>query len=86
MLFDLDGFKGYNDSFGHPAGDALLARLGAKLAKVPGDAGSVYRLGGDEFCLSRPWATAIPKRSSTAPARRSASAAKGSRSAARSVR
>ena len=51
MLFDLDGFKGYNDSFGHPAGDALLARLGAKLAKVPGDAGSVYRLGGDEFCL-----------------------------------
>jgi two-component system cell cycle response regulator len=51
MLFDLDGFKGYNDSFGHPAGDALLARLGAKLAKVPGDRGAAYRLGGDEFCL-----------------------------------
>jgi diguanylate cyclase (GGDEF)-like protein len=51
MLFDLDGFKGYNDTFGHPAGDALLARLGAKLAAVPGDGGSVYRLGGDEFCL-----------------------------------
>ena len=51
MLFDLDGFKGYNDSFGHPAGDALLVRLGAKLATVPGEAGSVYRLGGDEFCL-----------------------------------
>src|SRR5262249_7998171 len=32
MLFDLDGFKGYNDTFGHPAGDALLTRLGAKLA------------------------------------------------------
>ena len=32
MLFDLDGFKAYNDTFGHPAGDALLARLGAKLA------------------------------------------------------
>jgi diguanylate cyclase (GGDEF)-like protein len=51
MIFDLDGFKGYNDSFGHPAGDALLARLGTKLATVPGDDGAAYRLGGDEFCL-----------------------------------
>jgi two-component system cell cycle response regulator len=51
MLFDLDGFKGYNDSFGHPAGDALLARLGGKLAEVPGELGTAYRLGGDEFCL-----------------------------------
>ena len=51
MLFDLDGFKAYNDTFGHPAGDALLARLGTKLATVPGVNGAVYRLGGDEFCL-----------------------------------
>jgi diguanylate cyclase (GGDEF)-like protein len=51
MLFDLDGFKGYNDSFGHPAGDALLARLGSKLATVVTDGGTAYRLGGDEFCL-----------------------------------
>jgi two-component system cell cycle response regulator len=51
MIFDLDGFKGYNDSFGHPAGDALLARLGGKLASVPGERGAAYRLGGDEFCL-----------------------------------
>src|SRR4029078_998703 len=51
MLFDLDGFKGYNDTFGHPAGDALLARLGTKLATVPEDHGAAYRLGGDEFCL-----------------------------------
>ena len=51
MLFDLDGFKGYNDTFGHPAGDALLARLGAKLATVPAAGGRAYRLGGDEFCL-----------------------------------
>jgi diguanylate cyclase (GGDEF)-like protein len=54
MLFDLDGFKGYNDTFGHPAGDALLARLGSKLAEVPGPSGAVYRLGGDEFCLVVP--------------------------------
>ncbi len=51
MIFDLNGFKSYNDSFGHPAGDALLARLGGKLATVPGEAGAAYRLGGDEFCL-----------------------------------
>ena len=31
VIYDLDGFKGYNDTFGHPAGDALLARLGRKL-------------------------------------------------------
>jgi diguanylate cyclase (GGDEF)-like protein len=51
MLFDLDGFKGYNDTFGHPAGDSLLVRLGAKLATVPSAGDRVYRLGGDEFCL-----------------------------------
>ncbi len=54
MLFDLDGFKSYNDAFGHPAGDALLSRLGAKLATVPDDDGAAYRLGGDEFCLVMP--------------------------------
>jgi diguanylate cyclase (GGDEF)-like protein len=53
-IYDLDGFKGYNDTFGHPAGDMLLARLGAKLAQVVGDDGGVYRLGGDEFCLLSP--------------------------------
>lgn len=51
MLFDLDGFKRYNDDFGHLAGDSLLARLGAKLAAVAGSRGAAYRLGGDEFCL-----------------------------------
>ena len=53
-LFDLDGFKVYNDTFGHPAGDVLLARLGARLQAVVGDSGTVYRLGGDEFCVVAP--------------------------------
>jgi two-component system, cell cycle response regulator len=51
VLFDLDGFKQYNDTFGHPAGDALLARLGANLHKAVGPYGGVYRMGGDEFCV-----------------------------------
>jgi len=50
MLFDLDGFKRYNDTFGHPAGDALLAHLGTKLAAAVAPHGDAYRLGGDEFC------------------------------------
>jgi diguanylate cyclase (GGDEF)-like protein len=50
-LFDLDGFKHYNDSFGHPAGDALLIRLARDLTDCLGDAGGAYRMGGDEFCV-----------------------------------
>ncbi|HET8815072.1 MAG TPA: HD domain-containing phosphohydrolase [Solirubrobacterales bacterium] len=50
-LFDLDGFKAYNDSFGHPAGDDLLRRLGRRLAEAMAPYGRAYRLGGDEFCI-----------------------------------
>jgi two-component system, cell cycle response regulator len=51
LLFDLDGFKEYNDAFGHPAGDGLLIRLAARLAEAVGSSGHAYRLGGDEFCV-----------------------------------
>jgi two-component system cell cycle response regulator len=51
LLFDLDGFKAYNDRFGHPLGDALLARLGRELAAAVEPTGNAYRLGGDEFCV-----------------------------------
>ncbi|HEX5980649.1 MAG TPA: diguanylate cyclase [Thermoleophilaceae bacterium] len=50
VLFDLDGFKDYNDAFGHPAGDALLVRLGHRLREAMAGRGCAYRLGGDEFC------------------------------------
>lgn len=49
-LFDLDGFKHYNDNFGHPAGDKLLQRLGRNLADSVNGRGQAYRMGGDEFC------------------------------------
>ena len=50
-LFDLNGFKSYNDSFGHPAGDDLLRRLGGMLSLCVASTGTAYRLGGDEFCI-----------------------------------
>ncbi len=48
-VLDLDGFKTYNDTFGHAAGDALLIRVAQRLAEVA--PGKAYRLGGDEFCV-----------------------------------
>jgi two-component system, cell cycle response regulator len=50
-LFDLDGFKQYNDAFGHAAGDTLLRRLGGDLNAAVAGHGRAYRLGGDEFCV-----------------------------------
>ncbi len=54
VFFDLDGFKRYNDSFGHGAGDALLSRLAAALRQAVRGRGRAYRLGGDEFCVLLP--------------------------------
>jgi two-component system, cell cycle response regulator len=51
MLLDLNGFKHYNDTFGHPAGDEMLARLGAQLGEAVRPEGVAYRLGGDEFVV-----------------------------------
>jgi two-component system cell cycle response regulator len=51
VLLDLDGFKAYNDTFGHPAGDSLLTRLAANLDLAVRGLGRAYRMGGDEFCV-----------------------------------
>jgi diguanylate cyclase (GGDEF)-like protein len=53
-LADLNGFKRYNDTYGHPAGDALLRRLGLKLEAACEGHGIAARLGGDEFCALLP--------------------------------
>jgi diguanylate cyclase (GGDEF)-like protein len=50
-LFDLDGFKQYNDTFGHAAGDALLRRLASALLSACEHGATAYRMGGDEFCV-----------------------------------
>jgi two-component system, cell cycle response regulator len=51
VLYDLNGFKRFNDTFGHPAGDALLTRLSDRLHAAVLARGAAYRMGGDEFCV-----------------------------------
>jgi two-component system cell cycle response regulator len=54
LLLDLNGFKRYNDTFGHPAGDKMLGMLGKRLGlAMEGLAAeaTAYRLGGDEFLV-----------------------------------
>jgi len=47
----VEALKSYNDTFGHPAGDALLTRLGGRLRDALPREASAYRMGGDEFCV-----------------------------------
>ncbi|WP_205699258.1 HD domain-containing phosphohydrolase [Conexibacter sp. SYSU D00693] len=49
VFLDLDGFKTYNDTYGHQAGDVLLQRIGQALVHAAGRDGTVHRSGGDEF-------------------------------------
>jgi diguanylate cyclase (GGDEF)-like protein len=54
LMLDLDDFKGFNDSFGHSAGNILLERIARALESAGRETDSVYRYGGDEFCLLLP--------------------------------
>lgn len=54
LIFDLVGFKKYNDSFGFACGDALLRRLSRKLVDAVGDRAAVYRLRGGQFAVVTP--------------------------------
>ena len=51
LLIDLDRFKSVNDTLGRSVGDVLLKQLANKLQNYLGDNQTVYRVGGDEFCI-----------------------------------
>jgi diguanylate cyclase (GGDEF)-like protein len=51
LYIDLNGFKEINDSFGHPAGDELLRKLGERFRGPLSGSDALVRLGGDEFAV-----------------------------------
>jgi two-component system cell cycle response regulator len=55
IMFDLDNFKRYNDTYGHPAGDAVLAEFSSLLKTCVRETDLVARYGGEEFCIVLPY-------------------------------
>jgi diguanylate cyclase (GGDEF)-like protein len=55
LMIDVDHFKLYNDTYGHPEGDVCLSRLGEALSAIADATGGFAgRYGGEEFCLLLP--------------------------------
>lgn len=53
-ILDLDSFKTYNDTYGHPEGDALLRQVGHVIKGAIRNADCAFRYGGDEFAILLP--------------------------------
>lgn len=62
LMLDLDAFKAYNDTHGHPAGDALLVRIADAMRGTLREGDRIYRYGGDEFAVILPGAGATAAR------------------------
>jgi diguanylate cyclase (GGDEF)-like protein len=58
ILLDIDHFKRFNDDFGHQVGDAILQSVARRLEDVLRDTDAAFRLGGEEFVIVLPQATA----------------------------
>jgi diguanylate cyclase (GGDEF)-like protein len=54
LLLDIDNFKKYNDSFGHPEGDLLLKTVARLILDLVGERGLAARYGGEEFAIILP--------------------------------
>jgi len=65
LLIDMDGFKGINDTLGHPVGDDTLIEIASRLQQTVGT-DHVFRLGGDEFCVLLPNASSPESANATA--------------------
>ncbi|HBA89373.1 MAG TPA: GGDEF domain-containing protein [Geobacter sp.] len=54
IMMDVDDFKSFNDSFGHPAGDQLLANMGEVIMQTIRGVDVAFRYGGEEFIVLLP--------------------------------
>lgn len=57
LILDIDKFKVINDTYGHPAGDAVLQRIAETLVAALGSSSGCFRYGGDEFTVLLPSCT-----------------------------